>query len=263
MTPRGVATALYGWMERFARDGVEWDWPTLYGACAEAGVDAVETDPQPEKLAILRDLGLAVSGSYVGLPLTLPFERLEVDSAVLPVADRLAAAGGTNLILNADQVDWSNPVDKTDDDARRQGENLSRIRELVAPLELSVSLHNHASERENAQRDLDSVVRYADPSVGLCVDVAWAWVAGHDPLEWVRSYPERVHCFHLRNQRGPVPTEDLLDGELDIAAILDAVPGYSGWLTLELWHPEGMTPERSMVRDTRRSADFLRGLACR
>jgi inosose dehydratase len=260
MTPRGVSTALYGWMERYRRDGIQWDWATLYSTCAAAGVDAVETDPQPEKLAILRDLGLTVSGSYVGLPLTLPFERLDIESAVLPVAERLASAGGANLILNADQVDWSHPVDKTDDDARRQGENLSRIAELVAPLGLTAALHNHASERQNAQRDLDSVVQYADPAVGLCVDVAWAWVAGQDPVEWLQRYPERIRCFHLRNQRGPAPTEDLLDGELDIAALLAALPGYSGWLTLELWHPEEMTPQRSMLEDTRRSAEFLRGL---
>jgi inosose dehydratase len=256
--PRGVATALYGWMERYRRDGVEWDWRSLYGACAEAGVDAVETDPQPEKLEILRDLGLAVSGSYIGLPLTLPFERLDVERSVLPIAERLAVAGGRDLILNADQVDWSRPVDKTEDDARRQGENLSRIAELVAPLGLTVALHNHASERQNAQRDLDSVILHANPSVGLCVDVAWAWVAGHNPLHWVQRWPERIAYLHLRNSRGTIPTEDLLSGDLDIAALLAALPHYAGWLTLELWHPETMTPQRSMIQDTRRSADWLR-----
>lgn len=260
MTPRGVATALYGWMERYRRDGVQWDWRALYGACAEAGVDAVETDPQPEKLAILRDLGLAVSASYIGLPLTLPYERLEVERTVLPVAERLAAAGGRDLILNADQVDWSAPVATTAEDARRQGDSLSRIAELVAPLGLAVALHNHASERASAQHDLDSVVLHADPSVGLCVDIAWAAVAGHDPLDWLRRWPNRIRCLHLRNQRGAVPTEDLLEGELDIAALLAALPDYSGWLTLELWHPETMVPERSMTEDTRRSADWLRRL---
>jgi sugar phosphate isomerase/epimerase len=249
-------------MERYKRDGVEWDWRSLYGACAEAGVDAVETDPQPEKLAILGDLGLAVSGSYIGLPLTLPFERLDVDAAVLPIAERLAAAGGRDLILNADQVESSDPVDKTEDDARRQGENLSRIADLVAPLGLSVALHNHASDRENAQRDLDSVIVHANPSVGLCVDVAWAWVAGHDPLDWVRRWPERIAYLHLRNTRGVVPTEDLLHGDLDLAALLEALPDYRGWLTLELWHPDTMTPQRSMIEATRRSADWLRSRTC-
>ncbi len=55
----------------------------------------------------------------------------------------------------------------------------------------------------------------------------------------------------------------LLDGDLDVAALLDAPPGCTGWLTLELWHPETMTPQRSMIEDTRRSADFLQELAAR
>lgn len=57
-------------------------------------------------------------------------------------------------------------------------------------------------------------------------------------------------------------TEDLLEGEVDIAAILRtaAAAGYEGWLALELWHPGGLQPLRSMTEDTKRSVDYLRGL---
>jgi inosose dehydratase len=260
VTPAGISTALYGWTERYQRDGVEWDWARLYGDCAAAGVDAVETDPSPEKLAILTDLGLRVSASYVGLPLTLPFGRLAVEDSLLPIAERLSAAGGRDLLLNADLVDWSKPVQKSDDDARRQGENLSRIAELVAPLGLSVALHNHAADPHNAEQDLRSVLLHSDAAVRLCLDIGWAHVAGSDPVGIVRAHAERVQAFHLRNQRGAVPTEDLLIGEIDIRALLDAAPGYSGWLTLELWHPDTMRPERSMLEDTRRSVEHLRAL---
>ncbi|WP_431245659.1 sugar phosphate isomerase/epimerase family protein [Leifsonia xyli] len=260
---RGVTTALYGWMERFARDGVEWDWESLYGACAESGVDAVETDPEPHKLAVARSVGLAVSSSYVGLPLHLPWDALDTDRAVLPVAERLAAAGGSELILNADQADWDHPAAKSVDGARRQGENLTRIAGLVAPLGLRVSLHNHAHTFDEAQLDLDSVLTHADPAVGLCVDTGWAWFAGHDPLAWVREHPQRVFAFHFRNMRGQVPTEDLSEGDLDVPAIVRTAvaSGYDGWLGLELWHPAELQPERSMVEDVRRSAALLREAA--
>jgi len=260
MRPAGVATALYGWMERYKRDGADWDWRSLYTACAESGVDAVETDPTAEKLAILRDLGLAVSASYVGLPLSLPYEELNIEGVVVPVAERLAGAGGRILRLNADPTDWKAPARKTDDDARRQGDNLSRIAARVAPLGVATALHNHAAEHEAAQKDLESVVLHADPAVGLCVDTGWAHVAQHDPLDWFRAYPDRIAYLHLRNQRGAVPTEDLLEGDLDIPALLDALPDYRGWLTLELWHPDTMTPQRSLAEDTRRSVDYLRSL---
>lgn len=260
---RGVSTALYGWMERFARDGVEWNWDTLYGACAESGVDAVETDPEPHKLAVARRLGLAISSSYVGLPLHLPWPELDTDRTVRPIAERLAAAGGTDLVMNADQADWDHPVPKSQDSARRQGENLSRIAELAASLGLRVSLHNHAHTYDEAQLDLDSVLQHADPAVGLCVDTGWASYAGHDPLAWLLQHPERVFAFHFRNMRGRVPTEELADGDLDIAGIVRAAvaAGYDGWLGIELWHPGELQPQRTMLEDVRRSATLLRAAA--
>jgi len=263
MRPQGFATALYGWMERYKRDGVEWDWRRIYGDCAEAGVEAVETNPDDGRLAILRSLGLRVSASYVGLPLMLGYDALDVETAVMPAAERLARAGGTDLILNSDAPDWSVPVNKTTDDTERQGETLSRIAERVSSLGLAVSLHNHAANFADAQADLDSVVRYADPAVGLCVDIGWAHTAGHDPVAWLRDHPERIRGFHLRNQRDGVPTEELADGEIDIGALIEAAPGYTGWLTLELWHPGSMQPARSMIEDTRRSVDYLKELLAR
>lgn len=259
----GFSTSLYGWMERFRRDGIAWDWHALYGACAEAGLDAVETDPQLEKLAVARSFGLGISASYIGLPLHLPFARLEVQDTVLPVAERLADAGGRHLILNADSSDGSGRFAKTEEQAKQQGENLSRIAQLVDGLGLAVSMHNHADELHNAQIDLMSVVRHADPTVGLCIDTGWAHVAGCDPVQWVQDHPQRVRSFHLRNQRGTIPTEDLLDGDVDIAGVLQAAAsaGYEGWLSLELWHPDTMQPARTMVEDVRRSIDYLRSIA--
>jgi sugar phosphate isomerase/epimerase len=265
VTPRGVATALYGWMERFRREGVEWDWRTLYGACAQAGVDAVETDPLPEKLAILRDLGLAVSASYVGMPLHTAVPDAALRERVLPVAERLAAAGGRDLILNADPIEGAPP--KTDDDARRQGEAMSRVASLVEPLGLAVSMHNHAADPAQAELDLRSVIAYADARVGLCIDTGWALVAGADPVAWARSHGDRVRALHLRDIDGRgIPTEALGSeapgtGRLDLAALLAALPRFDGWLTLELWHPDAMKPSVSFVEANRRSAALLRALA--
>lgn len=257
---RGVSTALYGWMERFAREGIEWDWDSLYGACADAGVDAVETDPFPEKLAILHRLGLQVSSSYVGIPLTVPFGEIDLDGRILPTAERLAGAGGTTLLLNADPIDWTGGAGKTVDEAKLQGENISRIAEHVKKLGLETALHNHSADHGDAQRDLESVVLHASEEVGLCIDTGWAVVAGHDPIEWALAYPSRVLAFHLRTNAGDAPAEDLTTGEPEIDVLLDAVPDFTGWVGLELWHPPSMTPRGSMVDAVRRSAALVRSL---
>lgn len=260
MRIRGVSTALYGWMERFAREGIEWNWDSLYGACADAGVDAVETDPFPEKLAILHRLGLRVSSSYVGIPLTVPFNEIDLAGRILPTAERLANAGGTTLLLNADPVEWGDGAAKTLNDAKLQGENISRIAEEVKKLGLETALHNHSADHDDAQRDLESVVLHASEDVGLCIDTGWAVVAGHDPIAWARAYPARVLALHLRTIAGDAPAEDLATGEPRINDLLDALPEFTGWVGIELWHPHSMNPRGRMVDAVRRSAELVRSL---
>lgn len=263
---RGFSSALYGWMERFKRDGVAYDWHVLYRACAEAGADAVETDATPEKLAIARTYGLQVSAAYIGKPLHLDYAALDVERTVLPNAERLAAAGGSDLLLNADRTQGSHEggAAKTEDDFKRQGENMTRIAELVrARFGLRTAMHNHAADPWHAEGDLRSVLQHADPSlVGLCVDTGWAIAAGQDPVAWVRDHPERICAFHFRNGHGATPTEDLLEGEVDFPALIEAARAadYSGWFGLELWHPDTISPQRSMGEDFRRSVDYVRSL---
>lgn len=260
MNIKGFSSNMYGWTERWKMDGKKPQWEDLFHACAEAGLDAVEIDADTEKLKLARSFGLAVSASYIGLPLHIPFNDLGVVQTVLPFAERLAAADGTDLLINADPISWKNPVSKSEDHFKQQGENLSRISELVASLGLKVCLHNHAADNHNARGDLRSVIQYADPLVGLCIDTGWAHVAGCNPIEWVTDYPDRVFAFHLRNQRGHVPTEDLLEGDINFVSLLNsaAAAKYNGWLALELWHPQSTQPVRTMTEDVERSLDYLR-----
>jgi inosose dehydratase len=261
----GFATNMYGWTERWKMDGrpQPHSWDDLLRECAEAGLDAVEIDATPEKLALARKYGLAVSASYLGLQLHEPFETLQFDKEILPFADRLAASGGKDLLLNADPWgSWTNPIPKQEEHFQRQGDNLSRIAELIAPFGLQVCLHNHAADPYNAEGDLRSVARYADPKVGLCVDTAWAHAGGCDPIAWIRDYPQRIRYFHLRNQKGRWPTEDLLEGDIDFRELIAAASknGYEGWLSLELWHPHEIVPVRSMIEDVHRSITYLQKL---
>ncbi|HET7629470.1 MAG TPA: sugar phosphate isomerase/epimerase family protein [Bacillales bacterium] len=258
----GYSTNMYGWTERWKRDGKAPDWDAIFRACAEASLDAVEIDASSDKLALARSHGLRVSATYVGLPLHVPFASIDADRNVRPFAERLAAAGGSDFLINADPLDWKQPAAKTESELMQQGENLSRIAEILKPYGLRLCMHNHAADRANAQGDLRSVTAYADPQVGLCVDIGWAHAAGCDPLAWARAHADRIFAFHFRNQVGVTPTEDLLEGEIDIAALM-ALPelnAYEGWLSLELWHPQSMQPKRTMTEDVRRSIRHLKTL---
>jgi len=236
--------------------------PAILLDCAEAGLAAVEMDPTPENLKLLAACGLQTSGSYLGLPLHEPWENLNANEKVTPVAQRLSENGVRNLIVNADpKGGWAVKAPKTPMEIRRQGENLARLAELVQLLGVTLCFHNHADNRSMALDDLRSVTEFSSPQVSLCVDTGWAHTSSFDPITWIKDYPGRIRTLHLRNQRGPVPTEDLLEGDIDFEKLIAALKeiGYKGWLTLELWHPLQTHPVRSMIEDVRRSIEYLRG----
>ncbi|UVI33208.1 sugar phosphate isomerase/epimerase family protein [Paenibacillus spongiae] len=261
MNIKGFSTGMYGWQARYWKDGKEPSWDEMFRDCAESGMDAVEIDPTPELAAAAQAHGLTISGTYVGLQLHEPFEALKIEESVLPSAKRLAEAGGTDLVINADpKGSWEHPELKTEEEFKRQGDNLARIAAAVKPLGLKVSLHNHAATKHNAEGDLRSVIDYSSPEVGLCIDTGWAHVAGINPIDWIRKYPERVVAFHFRNQNGAIPTEDLLEGEIDMKELISALDAiaYEGWLTFELLHQDDMQIERTMEEDVQRSVDGLK-----
>ncbi len=255
----GISTVMYGWTEKYWRqEDNEPAWGDIFKACAESGMDAVELDPSPHLVQLASEHGLSVSGSYLGLP--LHEKELQLRQHVVPFAEMLAEAGGRDLVINADQKGgFVSPLKKTEDEFKQQGENLSVIAEICKPYGLKASLHNHADDRHNAEGYLRSVIRYASADAGLCVDTGWALAAGIQPENWLASYPERIFSLHLRNQRGSVPAEDLLEGEIDIESFITTLHriGYTGWLTLELWHREDTLPKRSLKEDTKLSAKFL------
>ncbi|MDQ8736791.1 sugar phosphate isomerase/epimerase [Paenibacillus sp. LHD-38] len=262
MIIKGFSTAMYGWHERYRLDRREFTWEEVFLSCAEAGMDAVEMDPEPELISLAKRYGLSLSGSYMGLNLHEP--DIPIEETVKPFAQRLAEAGGTDFIVNADpKGGWGISLPKTEDEFKRQGEYLSRIAAVAEHWGLKASLHNHADEKHNAEGDLRSVMEYASPNVGLCIDTGWAHVAGYDPIDWIRKYPGRIDAFHFRNHHGRIPAEDLLEGDIPMQKLLHelADTGYCGWLTFELLHNEENRPIRTMEEDVRRSVDYLKTLA--
>ncbi|NUP98994.1 MAG: sugar phosphate isomerase/epimerase [Armatimonadetes bacterium] len=257
---QGIATVRFTWSSEAGRPEAEKSWEVFLAEAAAAGCDGVECHG-PELAEMGPRYGLRCAGTYVGIRAHESWEALDAEQAVLPAAREAAALGGSYLAVNCDpKGGWAQREVKNEDELKRQGANLSRLAEAVAPLGLSLAMHNHANRLDLHLGDLRSVTEYATEQVGICLDTGWALTSADDPLERLRQLGSRVTAVHLRNQRGEVPTEWLGEGDLDLAALVAQLraQGYHGWLTTELWHRPDVPRTRSLADNQQRSNALLR-----
>lgn len=259
---KGIATNRWPWSSETGRPDAEKTLGIFLKEAAEAGCDAVECIGEGVAQGV-KKYGLKVCGTYVGGLLHKPWGELDAEAKLLKPARDLAALGGEYLAVNSDpKGSWAKRERKSEDDLKRQGENLSRLAREVKPLGLYVVLHNHANTSPLHVDDLKSVVEHSDPSVGVGLDTGWALTSKDDPVARARALGNRLRGLHLRNQRGEVPVEWLGEGDMDLAAFLGVLKqnGYSGWLTTELWQRQDVKVTRSLVENQKRSVDLLRRL---
>ena len=259
---KGFATNRWPWHSEANRPEPEKTLDTFLSEAAAAGYDAVEclADGLAEAA---KGQGIAVCGAYFGGPLHNPWAALNAEEAFLAPARQTAEIGGDYLIVNSDPKGaWNDRERKSEDELKRQGENLSRLAREIAPLGLRLMLHNHANSSDLHLDDLKSVTDYAAPEVGVCLDTGWALTSADDPVEQARALGPRLTGTHLRNQRGEVPVEWLGEGDMDIAAFVQVLKDidYSGWITTELWHRQDVDVTRSLLDDQRKSVELLRQL---
>lgn len=120
-----------------------------------------------------------MSAGYLGLDLHKPADERSLPDPIRTAGEQLQAAGAGYLIVNADpKGSWSHPEIKTENELKRQGENLSLIARIAREYGLRTCFHNHADELVLCDGDLRSVIQYASNDVLLCLDTAWAWASG-------------------------------------------------------------------------------------
>jgi len=237
------------------------------------------TDPRTAA-ATLRQAGLSAVGSFVPVVLhdaghdPLP----DVDTAL----DSLVAAGaGVIVLAAATGLDGYDRRPVLDDEAwARLLRNLDRAAERAAARGLVAALHPHVGTMVERGEEVQRVL--AGSGVALCLDTGHLLIGGTDPLELVRSVPERILHVHLKDVderwAGKVRAGDtaytdavaagmyrpLGRGDVDIAQIVRLLErgGYQGWYVLEQdtvlsGPPDGDGP----LADVRESVAYLRSLA--
>lgn len=267
-TPVRIATAPCNWNNG---DVPEYRPYTPYAQMmdemVEAGYTATEWGPgMPDDPATVRAECAKRNLSTVGAFVRLGFrdkDRWEQSFAdALAVAERVKAAGGTLIVAaelgderrdnEAGHVDEANGL--TDDQWRNFVDGLHECADRLAPMGITVVLHNHVGTYIETQAETVRFLQMSDPTkVGWCMDVGHLAYGGGNALDLLPGYGDRVAHVHLKDVDPAVlqAAKDegwsfgralktfifpaLGSGMVDLPAIVRALQArsYDGWVVLE------------------------------
>jgi inosose dehydratase len=252
-------------------------WHQIYEACgkrledhldetllsiAQSGIEAFES-PVPtaeyaKKLGpALSKSGLRMPSMYAGGTLHTEDWRKSIDE-VLVKARMGRELGATIVTVNPNPIAWGKPLDKSDDELKRQGEALQALGEKVAAEGMTLAYHTHDAEMRQGAREFHHMMQATEPSVvGMCLDTHWVYrgagnsqVAMYDVL---KMYGSRLKTLHIRQSIGGVWSEVLGDGDMDygpLANVLRAMK-LEGPIVMEQCFEQG-TPRTMEPRETQR-----------
>lgn len=121
---------------------------------------------------------------------------------------------------------------------KKLAETLQKAGQRAAAHGLQLCYHNHAFEYEpmGGTTPLDILMNNTDPNnVKLELDIFWATVGGHDPVQLLKKYSGRVPLLHLKDKKKGVPAatqynenvpkdafKEIGNGSIEIPAVLKA-----------------------------------------
>jgi sugar phosphate isomerase/epimerase len=121
---------------------------------------------------------------------------------------------------------------------KKLADTLQQAGQRAASHGLQLCYHNHAFEYEpmNGTTPLEILMNNTDPkNVKLELDIFWATVGGHNPVEILQKYSGRVPLVHLKDKKKGVPAatqynenvpkdafQEIGNGSIDIPAVLKA-----------------------------------------
>jgi sugar phosphate isomerase/epimerase len=153
---------------------------------------------------------------------------------------------------------------------KRIAENLTHAAKHAHENGLLVCYHNHAFEFEpmDGTTPFEVLLSNTDPKlVGLELDIFWVVTGGHDPVELIHKYRDRVQMVHLKDRDKPagphynedVPRDTFKEvghGQIDIAGVLRAA---SEAQVKHYFVEQDATPGNP-VDSLKRSFEYLRAL---
>lgn len=117
---------------------------------------------------------------------------------------------------------------------------LTEADKLATEYGIKIAIHNHGRHHHHGSMEaLEKLFSKVSPSVGLCLDTAWALDSGIDPLEFAQGFRERLYGIHIKDfvfDSAGEPREVVVGtGDLDLDGINRYLieTKFDGFYTLE------------------------------
>jgi len=119
-------------------------------------------------------------------------------------------------------------------------DNYRIAEKLSAEYGIPLGIHNHGGKHWlGSAQMLQNVFEQTDPSVGLCLDTAWALHSHEDPIAMAKRFADRLYMLHLKDfvfDRAGKPEDVVVGtGNLDLPALFGLMKEieFDGCATLE------------------------------
>ncbi|MBO5998509.1 MAG: sugar phosphate isomerase/epimerase [Lachnospiraceae bacterium] len=89
----------------------------------------------------------------------------------------------------------------TFEDAIAAAEKEAESSRIAARYNYKTIYHNHTHEWRTSHGEyiMDTYLRHAQPNHVMELDVGWALTAGTDPIYWMKRWPGRIGCLHIKS----------------------------------------------------------------
>ncbi len=229
-----------------------------------AGMEGIELmhtalypDDAVERINALREkYDLPVIGTSYSAAMWDREKRNEIIQDAEKVITRLELVGGKTL---GTSVGRTKEI-KTEEQLDAQAETLRKIIQICEEHGVQLNLHNHTYEVENELYDLKGTLkRILDVKLGP--DLDWLVQAGVDPLEFLKTYGDRIVFLHLRDQKADKTwVEAMGEGDMDYEKVGETLReiGFSGYAVIELAHPREFEITRPLRESLKMSREFVK-----
>jgi sugar phosphate isomerase/epimerase len=107
-------------------------------------------------------------------------------------------------------------------------QSLAYVQNLCKRYDMRAAIHNHGGgDWLGNSRMLSYILKKTDPQVGICLDTAWCFQAGENPLQWLEKFSDRIYAIHYKDflfeSRGEHRDVIIGKGCLDLKAFIQGI----------------------------------------